>query len=219
MKKCAICKEPFEPVFSSLEKWCSNPDKDCQFEYAMQVVEKNRKQKELAAKKEWTETKKVYRDNTKKKSEYEAELQVKVNKLARLIDAGCGCTSCGTHNTVRWDGGHFHSVGAASSIRYNLFNIYIQCGIQCNGFKGGNQTAYAEMLGKIFGQKHREFVQFELMQTPAIKLSIGDFKRLNTEANLLIKEFEAANKLVQLPRNASERLEMREYVNSRMKIY
>lgn len=215
MKKCAICKEPFEPVFSSLEKWCSNPDKDCQFEYAMQVVEKNRKQKELAAKKEWSKTKEIYRDNTKKKSHYEKDLEKEINKLCRLIDAGCSCISC--NSKYANEAGHFMSVGSMPKLRYHLFNLWVQCR-QCNGPKGSNGTIYRINLRSIYGPEFLNNLD-ALVQIGPLNLSIPELKEKTTEARLLVKEFEAANKMVQLPRNASERLEMREYVNKRMKIY
>lgn len=213
MKKCAICKTPFEPVFNSLEKVCLNSD--CRFKYAMMVVEKNRKEKERTAKKEWSKTKEIYRTNTKKKSHYEKDLEKEINKICRLIDAGCTCISCNSKDAN--EAGHFMSVGSMPKLRYHLFNLWVQCR-QCNGPKGGNPVWYRLVLNTIYGSKLLKTID-ALVQIGPLNLSIPELKEKITEARLLVKEFEAANKMVQLPRNAAERLEMREYVNSRMNIY
>ena len=213
MKKCAICKKGFKPVQSSLEKVCSNSD--CRFKYAMMVVEKNRKEKERTAKKEWSKTKEIYRANTKKKSNYEKDLEKEINKLCRLIDAGCSCISCNSKDAN--EAGHFMSVGSMPKLRYHLFNLWVQCR-QCNGPKGSNGTIYRINLRSIYGPEFLNNLD-SLVQIGPLNLSIPELKEKIIEARLLVKEFEAANKMVQLPRNASERLEMREYVNTRMNIY
>lgn len=211
MKKCAICKKGFEPVQSSLEKVCSNSD--CRFKYAMMVVEKNRKEKVKVAKRQSLKEKEVLKEAIKSKSDYLKELQKFMNLICRLIDKDCTCISCGKF-CKKPQGGHYLSVGANPYLRFNLMNIWQQC-YSCNCELSGNLLNYQKGLKKHFGII--EVLDLELSKP--LHLSIPELKEKIVESRLLVKEFEAANKMVQLPRNASERLEMREYVNKRMNIY
>lgn len=75
-----------------------------------------------------------------------------VNKYVKLRDFGKGCISC--HLPANWQGkwqaSHFRSVGAASSIRYNLWNINKSC-LPCNMHKGGNIIDYEPRLRALIG--------------------------------------------------------------------
>ncbi|RUP37030.1 MAG: hypothetical protein EKK63_15790 [Acinetobacter sp.] len=217
MPKCAICKTKFHPQNSSLEKTCQN--QECKFDYAMKVVEKNRKEKEKAAKQEWKAQKAVLTESARKKSWYESQLEREVRTIIRLIDKNCPCIACGTYDTIRWDAGHYHSSGGSRYIRYHADNIFISC-YTCNCRKGGNQTGMKLNIDRVFGSEYREKVDFYILQTKPLHLSIPELKDKIVIARLLVKEFEAAEKMgVVLPRNAAQRLEMREYVNKRLEIY
>jgi hypothetical protein len=216
MKKCVICKQPFTPINSSLEKAC--PESDCRFKYAMKVVAANRAKKEKSDRKERAKKKVELREATKSKSDYEGELEKHVRKLIRLVDYGCPCVGCGTKETIRWDAGHYHSSGGSRYIRYHALNIWISC-YRCNCRKGGNPTGMILNIEKLFGSEVREFVNFRILQTKALHLSIPDLKEKIIEARLLVKEFEAANMALTSPRNSEQRIEMRDYINKRLNIY
>ena len=58
----------------------------------------------------------------KTRSDWMKEAQAEVNKYVRLRDAGLGCISCDKPASWggQWHASHFRSVGAASSVRFNL---------------------------------------------------------------------------------------------------
>jgi len=76
-----------------------------------------------------------------------AEAQAVVNKYVRLRDAHMGCVSC--DKPASWDGqwhaSHFRSVGAASGLRFHLWNIHKACSV-CNNHLSGNIANYAPRI-------------------------------------------------------------------------
>jgi hypothetical protein len=81
---------------------------------------------------------------------FEKRAEDAVNRYVRLRDANRGCVSC--NKPATWDGqwhaSHWRSVGAATAIRFNLWNIHRAC-VECNHFRSGNIGAYriAERIG------------------------------------------------------------------------
>jgi predicted nucleic acid-binding protein len=73
------------------------------------------------------------------------------NAYIRARDAGQGCISCGRHDADVWNAGHFISVGANSTLRYDEDNIHLQCARPCNKDKGGNIVEYRKALLKKIG--------------------------------------------------------------------
>jgi len=205
MKKCVICKQPFTPINSSLEKWCC-PDHGYLY---------SKQQKEKADRKEWSKKKVELREATKKKSEYEKDLEKLVNKLCRLVDLGQKCISCGSVHAN--EAGHFMSVGSMPKLRFHLFNLWLQCR-QCNGPKGSNGTIYRINLRTMYGSTFLDNLD-NLVKIAPLHLSIPDLKEKIIESRLLVKEFEAANLALTHPRNSVERIEMRKYINKRLNIY
>ena len=47
--------------------------------------------------------------------------------------------------------GHFRSRGAASHLRFNEFNVNLQCNMRCNQMLSGNIGAYRIELVKRYG--------------------------------------------------------------------
>nr|WP_281399074.1 recombination protein NinG [Paenacidovorax monticola] len=72
-----------------------------------------------------------------------AECQAIVNKIVRLRDAHMGCCSCerGPGWDGQWHASHLRSVGVASAVRFNLWNIHKGCSI-CNNHLSGNPAEY-----------------------------------------------------------------------------
>lgn len=216
MPKCCICKTKFKPVFNTTEPTCG--DKNCQYQFAIKTVEKNRKKAARIEQIKWRKEKAVLIEKTKSKSDYEKELQKLVNLICRLIDTYCVCISCGNF-CKKPQGGHYFSVGSNPQIRYNLFNIWQQC-YRCNCELSGNLLDYQLGLKNTIGLLAYDEMEQGLKMVKALHLSIPELKDKISIARLLVKEFEAAEKMgVVLPRNAAERLEMREYVNKRIGIY
>jgi len=160
MKKCKSCNEKFEPRFSTLEKFCWQPE--CKTIEAMKKLDAHKKVEQ----KEWMQRKKKI-DIEINPSKYKKMLQEDINKLARMIDNSfnLNCIDCDKPFGKQQDGGHFKSVGSNASIRFNLHNIHSQKS-ECNqnGIGGGRERQYYDGLIKRYGQEYAELVDLELQK-------------------------------------------------------
>lgn len=131
-KKCAICREPFQPR-NTLAKVCGIT---CAQAHA---------QKQQA--KEWRVQKAQYRKQNQTKPELTKIAQREFNKFIRLRDHDKPCISCGQLNPGgdesggKWDCGHYRSVGSAPELRFEELNAHRQCK-RCNSYLGGNVVEY-----------------------------------------------------------------------------
>lgn len=142
MAKCSICKDKFNPQFSTLEKCCRKID--CRTEWAMLQVQKNKD-------KLWKQKKEVLKNNIKTLSQYEADAKKSFQKWVRLRDNGLPCISCGNTNTTDWAGGHYYSAGKYSGFMFDERNCHKQCNSHCNKFLSGNLLEYRKGLIKRYG--------------------------------------------------------------------
>lgn len=89
----------------------------------------------------------IRKEAIKSRPEWLAECQTIFNRYVRLRDRALGCASC--ERPAGWDGqwhaSHFRSVGAASSIRFHLWNVHKACSI-CNNHLSGNLSGYRPRL-------------------------------------------------------------------------
>lgn len=85
--------------------------------------------------------------------------QTEVNRYARLRDYKYGCISCELPPTWsgQWHGSHMRSRGAASAVRFNLWNINKACG-SCNRFQGGNIAVYEPRLRARIGNERVDWL-------------------------------------------------------------
>lgn len=99
---------------------------------------------------------KILKETIETKRELEKRLQPIINAIVRLIDKNNGCVSC----QMGWDGkpftrikqgGHRLSVGSNHHLRFNLWNIFLQCS-QCNTFRGGEPRDYDQGLKDRYGE-------------------------------------------------------------------
>jgi hypothetical protein len=164
-KKCKECRDPFEPRFSTLEKYCWKHE--CKFIEAMQKVE----QKKKSESKEWSERKSKLKKELLTKSDYIKILQQLVNKWIRKRD-GNFCISCNKISNGKIDAGHMFSVGNYPSVRFDVRNINSQC-IRCNQYNGGSIIEYRENLIKKIG-----LIEFEDLNTLAHRNRIFDIEEL-----------------------------------------
>ena len=139
-KKCKICGEKFTPV-RQLQPTCNTYK--CQIEYANRHLNKKIKEK----KKEITKAKKDF--YKKDVTTLKAKAQSAVNRYIRLRDKGDPCISCGC-KVVKGDASHFFSVGAHSSVRFDVRNIHLSC-YKCNRFLHGNLAEYCPKLIQKIG--------------------------------------------------------------------
>jgi hypothetical protein len=128
----------------------------------------------------------------KPRSHWLKTAQAEVNRYVRLRDFRFGCVSC--DRPASWDGqwhaSHFRSVGAASAVRFNLWNIHKACSI-CNNWKSGNLSEYEPRLRERIGADRVDWLR---AQNRITLYSIEQLKRLRhvfaRKANRLEKRHE-----------------------------
>lgn len=83
------------------------------------------------------------KEKAKRRSVWLAECQAIVNRIVRIRDAHLGCCSCDRPASWggQWHASHLRSVGAASAVRFHLWNIHKGCSI-CNNHLSGNLADY-----------------------------------------------------------------------------
>lgn len=174
MKKCRNCKQPFEPRFNTLEKWCWNPE--CKTIEAMEKLASMKKNQS----REWEQQRKRIKNSLKTTSNWKTELQTIFNTFIRLRDRNQPCISCGCKLPEKYDAGHFHSVGSSPSLRFDEQNVHAQC-VHCNRDKHGNLHEYRIGLIQRVGidvvnaLEHNRHVPLRL-NTPEIMEMINEYK-------------------------------------------
>lgn len=165
-RKCRHCGE-YSPVESGiivpLGYFCSI--KHAQ-EHGQAKANKARQREQAKLDKSYQQEQKRLRSENRKrkealktKSQWAKEAQAAVNKFIRIRDHGKPCVSCGSLPAQKFggsmDAGHYRSVGASSSTRYNVFNIAAQC-VKCNRWKSGSAVDYRIELIKRIGLERVE---------------------------------------------------------------
>jgi hypothetical protein len=113
-----------------------------------------------ASKREESERTRARKLKAKPRSKWLAECQAIANRIARIRDKDLGCVSCDKPATWngQWHGSHFRSVGAASAVRFNLWNIHKACSV-CNNHLSGNIAAYRPRLIERIGQEKVDWLE------------------------------------------------------------
>ena len=143
LKKCKICKSPFEPVrFAQIVCGIS-----CAIEHSRNLEAKKAKKAHKEAK-----------ARAKPRSEYLKEAQAVFNKYIRVRDEKESCISCGRHHTGQYHAGHYRTVGAAPELRFNEFNVHKQCSV-CNNHLSGNLIEYRRGLVAKIGIEKVEWLE------------------------------------------------------------
>jgi hypothetical protein len=203
MKKCKSCKKEFEP--RSMKHICCSYD--CAIKHANILSNKLAEKKRKATNKET-------RDKIKSLGDYKRELQTQVNLIARLIDEGCPCVSSG-RLSGKMNGGHRFAVGGWDSLRFNLFNIWIQS-FSDNHHKSGNPHGYDKFLTEngLYEYVH-DLPQFY----PLNKLTKDDLKEKIHIAKNAVWNLKELNQAEQLPRTIERRIFLRKNINGLLGIY
>lgn len=170
LTKCKICRTPFEKKSIS-HKVCSP---ECALELLQRDKAKKLRQERL-----------ILKEKCRSRRDWLKIAQEQVNKYVRLRDAHLGCISCNKPATWngQWHASHFRSVGAASSIRFNLWNIHKSCSI-CNNWKSGNLSEYEPRLRAKIGDKKVDHLR---AQNQVVTYSIAYLQRLIKIAKKKIK--------------------------------
>jgi hypothetical protein len=83
-----------------------------------------------------------------------------VNRYVRARDFHRGCISCDlpANWNGQWHASHFRSVGAASAVRFCLWNIHRACWI-CNKLYSGRIDAYTPSITQRIGQERVDWLR------------------------------------------------------------
>lgn len=176
LKKCKECGGGFVPK-RPLQFVCSPI---CGISYSRKLNEK----KEAKAIKEKTKQRK---EKLKTYSDWLKDLQVVFNQFIRERDKNEGCISCGTKANVKYDAGHFFSVGAFPNVRFDEDNVWKQCSNNCNVHLSGNIHNYRPRLIEKIGVERFEALELRA-RSQHLKLSIPEIKDLIRQYRQKIKE-------------------------------
>jgi hypothetical protein len=134
---------------------------------------------------------KVLNEKIKTPADYRNDLQKVFNQWVKLRDAAQPCISCGTRKpTIRYDAGHYFSVGAHPNLRYHEDNVHKQCSFNCNNKKHGNQVEYGIRLVKRIGQERYD--NLLALRNEPLQLSIPEIKEKIVYYRQKIKELKNA---------------------------
>lgn len=181
MAKCKNCGEKFEPRFTTLEKYCWEPD--CKTLEALQKLQKTKEANVKKEKQDWNKRKKQISNSLMRKQDYEKILEALVNKFVRLRDAEQPCISCqAPAGSYTMSAGHFYPAGTYKNIRFNLLNIHGQCWYNCNKQQHGNIHEYRKHLEHRIGLENLlhldELAKKEAHLTiPELQEMIEEFKQ------------------------------------------
>lgn len=149
-KRCAMCGMMYTPRPNAqpFETWCSL---QCGVELGRERMEKARAKREAKALRE----RKVA---LKPRSKWLQEAQAAYNGWVRERDACLPCPSCRRNHEGQWHAGHYRSVGAMPSLRFNAYNVHRQCSA-CNSHLSGNLLEYRLGLIERIGQERVEWLE------------------------------------------------------------
>jgi hypothetical protein len=141
-KKCKVCKETFQPQ-RQMQSVCSP---SCAYKLAQKATERRNKKAQAQRK-----------ERLKTLSDFAKEAQVAVNRFIRARDYGHTCISC-LKTPKKKNAGHYRSVGAMPALRFNVYNIHLQCEA-CNTHLSGNQIEYRINLAQKIGLSRLEWLE------------------------------------------------------------
>ena len=159
-KKCKICGNTFTPQ-RPIQGTCSI---ECAIKHARKL-EAKKTDKKVKEMKKWLLT---HKDHLK-------TLQVVFNAYIRERDSNEPCISCGTTKPVKYDAGHYYSVGAYPNVRFDEDNVHKQCSNNCNVHLSGNIHEYRIGLIKRIGQVRFDQLSERARQSTT-KLSIPEIE-------------------------------------------
>ena len=151
---------------------------------------------------------------------FETKLERPVNAICREIDFACNCISCKNDIPIKKrNAGHNHSKGSNNSLRFDLHNLHIQCE-NCNNHKSGNDTAYYNGLIKVYGQKYADYVKSDIVRLyPHKDWTRGELTEWTILAKEILQSLKASNEFRTEPRTPTERIILRNEINSTLGIY
>lgn len=181
-KKCANCKEPFQPS-RSFQSWCSP-------ECAVVIARlKQAKQKAQEATKERVQHAKA-KEAVKTRAQHLKEAQAAFNAVIRERDKDLPCISCGTTADVQYAAGHYRTTASCPELRFHPLNVHKQCNRNCNMGKSGNIGAYRIGLIAKIGLDKVEWLEGK--HEPK-RYTIEDVKALKAQFRAELRAMQADN--------------------------
>lgn len=169
MRKCKVCKTKFKPQYTTIQPTCSIT--------CLIIYDKQQREKEYKAR-----TREL-RKNARNESHpwHIKECQRLFNRWVRVRDSSEGCISCGTcRMDIKYDAGHFLSVGSNPELRFHPDNCHKQCSKNCNTSLSGNVVNYRPRLIEKIGLERVEWLEgphkAKHYTIPDLKGMIKDFK-------------------------------------------
>ena len=131
---------------------------------------------------------KARREAVKPRSKWLSECQAIVNKIVRIRDAKQPCVSCdrGPGWDGQWHASHLRSTGAASAVRFNLWNIHKACSI-CNNHLSGNIADYLPRVRTRIGDAK---VDWLYQQNKLVKHDVAYLSRFKAVMGKRLKRME-----------------------------
>lgn len=189
-KKCRTCKQKFIPK-NSLQIVCSP---SCAMQHVVEQSERKKKRQEKLQRDEL----RMRRERLKTHAEWLKEAQAAFNRYIRWRDFGKECASCGgilisnsnyiTGSAV--DASHYRSRGAASHLRFNVFNVHAAC-TRCNRQLSGNAVEFRIRLINRIGLERVESLERD--NTPR-KFDIDYLKRMKSIFTRRARHYEKLRK-------------------------
>jgi hypothetical protein len=150
--RCGICLKEYVQQ-RTMQRVCSP---ECAMAFANRI---EAKKQALDARRTAQELRKR-KEALKPRAQWIKEAQQAVNRYVRLRDAGLGCVSCDKPASWggQWHASHLRSTGAASAVRFNLWNIHKACSV-CNNYLSGNLSEYQPRLRLRIGAEKIEWLR------------------------------------------------------------
>ncbi|MER3608875.1 recombination protein NinG [Klebsiella pneumoniae] len=151
-RKCAHCREWFHParegqVVCSFE--CASAIGKKQTAKAREAAKARAVKPQRESEKEGPQRGRVKRNPFKQKARWDKKVQLAFNRDIRICGESKPCVSCGspligksnylTGSAI--DASHYRSRGAASHLKFNVFNVHSAC-TRCNRQLSGNAVEY-----------------------------------------------------------------------------
>lgn len=194
-RTCPICSTEYIPR-SSLQKVCHN--------YKCAIAFNKQRDAEIAAReqrkreREKSADLKQRREALKTRAEWEREAQAAFNRYIRMRDMYQECIShpgklISNSNYITGsavDASHYRSRGAASHLRFNVFNVHAAC-TRCNRQLSGNAVEYRIRLIERIGLERVE--RLEADNEPR-KFDIDYLKRVKSIFTRRARHYEKLRK-------------------------
>lgn len=158
-RKCAVCRETFQPFQVGQKVCCPVP---CGVTHARQERERKAKRERAERKRKTRAELEAMKPPGQRLREATQRAQRAFNAMIRERDRDKPCICCGKWTDdknlltgSRWDAGHWLSVGAHPELRFDEDNCHRQM-VRCNRELSGNAGKYRERLIERIGIKRVE---------------------------------------------------------------